>query len=174
MIVILLPITTIAFVALYLIHWQRGVGQRNDQSWDALVARLQPDWIAGPLGAAAVTSVAAAATPQERWQCIQGARGLWTMYQNASVMMELADFAARNSESVDRLLLESLRSDAIQIRLCVVTALVRYAFSQVNEGICVNAFRAAAMYSGMTARMQALLEANSGAMAPALSAAMQC
>jgi hypothetical protein len=96
------------------------------------------------------------------------------MYQNASVMMELADFAARNSESVDRLLLESLRSDAIQIRLCVVTALVRYAFSQVNEGICVNAFRAAAMYSGMTARMQALLEANSGAMAPALSAAMQC
>jgi hypothetical protein len=73
---------------------------------------------------------------------------------------------------VDRLLLESLRSDAIQIRLCVLTALFRYAFSQLNEGICVNAFRAAAMYSGMTARMKQLLEVNSGAMTPALSGAM--
>jgi hypothetical protein len=172
MIVVLIPIATITFVALYLVHWQKGVSQRNDQSWDALVARLQPDWIAGPQGASALTSLAADATPQERWQCIQGAQGLWTMYQNASVMMELADFAARNSESVDRLLLESLRSDAIQIRLCVLTALFRYAFSQLNEGICVNAFRAAAMYSGMTARMKQLLEVNSGAMTPALSGAM--
>ena len=171
MIIILLPIATVAFVALYLVHWQRSVRRRNDRSWDSLVARLQPDWIAAQ-GTAGLSSLGADATPQERWQCIQGAQGLWTMYQNASVMMELADYAARNSESVDRLLLESLRSDAIQIRVCVMTALVRYAFSQVNEGICVNASRAAAMYSGMTARMQALLETNNGAMAPSFAGAM--
>ncbi|MGD0511308.1 MAG: hypothetical protein ABSA33_05720 [Candidatus Micrarchaeaceae archaeon] len=58
-----------------------------------------------------------------------------------------------------------LIKDAIQIRVCVLTALARYAFSQVNEGICVNAFRAAAMYSVMTARMKQLLEPNNGGIA---------
>jgi len=158
-------------VALYLIHWQRSVSQRNEQSWETLVSMLQPDWIA-QAQASGLTAAAVYATPQERWQCIQGAHGLWVMYQNAGVMMKLADFAASNDETVDRVMLESLRSDAIQIRLCVVTALVRYAFSQVNDGICVNAFRAAALYSGMTVRMKEMLEANGGAMAPALSGAM--
>ena len=162
---ILLPIATGAFLVLYLVYWGKSICLRNGQQWDALVARLRPDWIAGPQGVAALTNVAADATPQERWQCIQGAHGLWTMYQNAIVMIELADYAARNSKSVDRLLLESMRSDAIQIRVCVLTALARYAFSQVNEGICVNAFRAAAMYSVMTARMKQLLEPNNGGIA---------
>jgi hypothetical protein len=172
MIVILLPIAIIALVTLYLIHWQRGLGQRNGQSWDELVARLQPDWIANAPRVAALASLGGNATAQQRWDSIQGAQGLWVMYQNAKVMMQLADFAARNSETVDRVVLESLRSDAIHIRLCVLTALLKYAFSQVNDGICVNAFRAAALYSGMTERMKTLLEANSSGMAPALSAAM--
>jgi hypothetical protein len=171
MIVILIPIATIAFVALYLTHLQRSVRRHNDESWDSLVARLRPDWIAGPQGAAVLTSLEADATPQERWQSIQGAQGLWTMYQNASVMMKLADFAARHCESVDRVLLESLRSDAIQIRLCVLTALARYTFSQVNDGICVNAFRAAALYCGMTARLKGLVDATSNAMAPSFAGA---
>jgi hypothetical protein len=171
MFLILLPIAAVAFVVAYLVHWQQSLRQRNDQSWESLVARLRPDWIANPMGAAILTGVSADATPEERWACIQGAHGLWTMYQNASVMMELADYAARNSETVDRLLLESLRSDSIQIRLCVLTALGRYAFSRVNEGICVNAFRAAAMYSGMTVRLQHLLEANGGGMSPSFAGA---
>jgi len=140
---------------------------RNEQSWESLVARLRPDWIGNPQGAAFLPGIADA-TPQEKWQCLQGAHGLWTMYQNASVMIQLAEFAARHTESVDLLLLESLRSDAIQIRICVLTALARYAFSQVNECICVNAFRAAAIYTGMTARLKDLLEANSAAIAPAM------
>lgn len=172
MFVILLPIAAIAFVAVYLVHWLRSARQRNEQSWESLVARLQPDWIAGSLGTGALTNLAVDATPQEKWQCVQGAQGLWTMYQNASVMIELADFAARNSESVDRVLLESLRSDAIQIRVCVINALLKYAFSQINDGICVNAFRAAAMYCGMTARMKALLDANNGGMNPTPAGAM--
>ncbi len=171
MMIILLPITAVAFVALYLIHWQRSVSQRNDQPWDEMVARLQPDWMAEQ-GHSRSLQHYHGFHAAERWQCIQGAHGLWTMYQNASVMMELADYAARNSESVDRVLLESLRSDSIQIRVCVLTALAKYAVGQVNEGICVNAFRAASMYSGMTTRMQALLEANDGSIAPSLAGTM--
>ena len=37
--------------------------------------------------------------------------------------------------SVDRELLATLRSDAMQIRVCVLSALAKYAFSQVNESI---------------------------------------
>jgi hypothetical protein len=172
MFIILLPIATVTFVVLYLVHWKKSIYLHNDQSWDLLVARLRPDWIAGPQGVAALTSVAADATPQERWRCIQGAHGLWTMYRNASVLIEMADYVACNGASVNRVLLESLRSDAVQIRVCVLTALARYAFSQVNEGICVNAFRAAAMYSGMTARMKELLEPNNGAKATSFARAM--
>jgi len=55
-----------------------------------------------------------------------GSKGLWVMYQNARTMMEMADYAAKNSDTVDRLLLETLRSDAMQIRVCVLMALAQY------------------------------------------------
>jgi hypothetical protein len=54
----------------------------------------------------------------------------------------------------------------------VLSALVQYAFSQVNESICANAFRAASMYTEMAARMKQLLEVNAGDMLPACVAAM--
>ncbi len=64
------------------------------------------------------------------------------------------------SKDVDRLLLETLRSDAMQIRLCVLMALAQTAFSQASEGVRINAFRAASMYTGMAARMTQLLQEN--------------
>ena len=42
------------------------------------------------------------------------------MYQNARVMLEMADYAAKHCEGVDRLLVETLHSDAMQIRVCVL------------------------------------------------------
>ena len=94
------------------------------------------------------------------------------MHQNARVMIEMADFAARNSENVDRLLLETLRSDAMHIRVCVLMALTQYAFTQASEGVRVNAFRAAQMYTGMAARMTQLLQENAAGMVPDFVAAM--
>jgi hypothetical protein len=94
------------------------------------------------------------------------------MYQNAGVMVEMADFAARNSDSVDRELLETLRADAMHIRICVLTTLARYACSQVNDAISVNAYRAASMYTGMAARMTQLLQANAAGILPDFVAAM--
>ena len=87
-------------------------------------------------------------------------------------MLEMADFAAKNSVNVDRLLIETLHSDAMQIRLCVLTALAQYAFSQASEGVRVNAFRAASMYTGMAARMTELLQANAAVILPDFVAAM--
>jgi hypothetical protein len=172
MIFILLQIAAIVVAAVYLRHWRASVRRRNAQSWQSLLARLRPDSSARALTDHFLWNEGLNTTPEETWTRIQGPHGLWAMYQNACVMLEMADYAARNSGSVDRELLETLRSDAIQIRACVLMALVKYAFSQVNENICVHAFRAASMYTGMAARMTELLQVNAAGILPDFVAAM--
>ena len=103
---------------------------------------------------------------------MEGPRGLWVMYQNARVMLEMADFASKHCEGVDRLLIETLRSDAMQIRVCVLVALAQYAFTHAGEGVRVHAYRAAAMYTGMAARMTQLLQDHAAVMVPDFVAAM--
>ncbi len=103
---------------------------------------------------------------------MEGPRGLWAMYQNARVMLEMADYAAKNCKGVNRLLIETLHSDAMQIRVCVLMALVQYAFTQTGEGVRVNAYRAAAMYTGMAARMTQLLQIHAAVVVPDFVAAM--
>jgi hypothetical protein len=169
---ILLQIAAIICIALYLIRWHRGVRRRNAQSWDSLLARLRPEWSARALSDHFLWKEGLNASPEDAWQRMEGPKGLWVMYQNARVMLEMADYAARNSDSVDRLLLETLRSDAMQIRLCVLTALGQYAFTQASEGVRVNAFRAAQMYTGMAARMTRMLQENAAVMVPDFVAAM--
>ena len=172
MILTLLQIAAIAGVGLYLARWRAGVRRRNNQTWDSLLARLRPDWSARELSDQFLWKEGLNATPEDAWQRMEGAKGLWVMYQNARTMMEMADYAAKNSETVDRLLLETLRSDAMQIRVCVLMALAQYGFSKASEGVRINAFRAATMYTGMAARMTQLLQENNPMMVPDFVAAM--
>jgi hypothetical protein len=137
-----------------------------------LLARLRPDWSARELSDHFLWKEGLDATPEDAWQRMKGPNGLWVMFQNARVMMEMAEYANRNSDSVDRVLLETLRSDAMQIRLCVLMALGQYAFSQASEGVRVNAFRAASMYTGMAARMTQLLQQHAAVIVPDFVAAM--
>jgi hypothetical protein len=170
--ILLLQITVIAGVALYLARWCVSVRKRNSQTWDTLLSQLRPDWSARELSEHFLWKESLNATPEDAWQRMEGPKGLWAMYQNARVMLEMADYAAKNSNEVDRLLLETLRSDAMQIRLCVLMALGQYAFSQASEGVRVNAFRAASMYTGMAARMTQLLQAHAAIIVPDFVAAM--
>jgi len=172
MIFTLIQIAGLAAAAFYLARWRAGVRRRNMQSWESLVARLRPDWSAKDLSDHFLWKEGLNTTPEETWDRIKGAHGLWAMYQNAGVMLEMAEFAARNSDSVDRELVATLHSDAMQIRLCVLMALAQYGWSQASEGVRVNAFRAASMYTGMAARMTELLQANAGNMLPDFVAAM--
>jgi hypothetical protein len=171
---ILIPLEIVIVVSLgyYFYRWRRSVGRRNEQSWDSLLARLRPDWSARDLSDQFLWKEGLNATPEDAWQRMEGPKGLWVMYQNARVMLEMADYAFRNSNSVDRLLLETLRSDAMQIRLCVLTALAQYGFSKASEGVRVNAFRAATMYTGMAARMTQMLQECAPVMVPDFVAAM--
>jgi hypothetical protein len=172
MILSLLQIAAVAGVALYLVRLRIALRHRNSQSWDSLLSRLRPDWSARDLSEHFLWKEGLSTTPEDAWQRLEGPKGLWAMYQNARVMLEMADYAARNSDGVDRLLVETLRSDAMQIRLLVVMALAQYGFSRTSEGVRVNAFRAAQMYTGMAARMTQLLQDHAAFVVPDFVAAM--
>lgn len=167
-----LQIAAVMAIAWYLVRWRKGVRRRNSQTWENLLARLRPDWSARELSEQFLWKEGLSATPEDAWQRMDGPRGLWAMYQNARVMLEMADYAAKNCKGVDRLLIETLHSDAMQIRVCVLMALVQYAFTQAGEGVRVNAYRAAAMYTGMAARMTQLLQIHAAVVVPDFVAAM--
>ena len=172
MILIALQIAIISGLGVYFFRWRSSVRRRNNQSWDSLLAQLRPDWSARELSEQFLWKEGLNATPEDAWQRMEGPKGLWVMYQNAKTMLEMADYAARNGDTVDRLLLETLRSDAMQIRVCVLMALAQYGFSKASEGVRVNAFRAATMYTGMAARMTQLLQESVPVMVPDFVAAM--
>jgi hypothetical protein len=172
MILILLQIVVIAAVVGVFLRWRAGVRRRNSQSWDSLLARLRPEWSARDLSDQFLWKEGVNATPDDAWQRMEGPKGLWVMFQNARVMIEIADFAARNNSDVDRVLLETLRSDAMQIRVCVLMGLAQYGFSQASEGVRVNAFRAASMYTAMAARLTQLLQDHAAVILPDFVAAM--
>jgi hypothetical protein len=172
MVVTVLQIAAVVAIALYLVLWQKSARRRNAQSWESLLGRLRPEWSAHELSEQFLWKEGLSATPEDAWKRMDGPRGLWVMYQNARVMLEMADFAFKNCEGVDCLLVETLRSDATQIRVCVLTALAQYAFTHAGEGVRVSAYRAAAMYTGMAARMTQLLQDHAAVMVPDFVAAM--
>jgi hypothetical protein len=172
MILLLLQVAGVAAIVVYLVRWRMSVRRRNLQSWESLLARLRPDWSARELGSQFLWKDGLNATPADAWQRMEGPKGLWVMHQNARVMLEMADYAARHCEGVDRELVETLHSDALQIQVCVLMALGQYAFTQASEGVRVNAFRAASMYIGMAARMTQLLQNYAAVMIPDFVAAM--
>ena len=59
-----------------------------------------------------------------------------------------------------------MKTKATLIKACVLMALAQYGFTQASEGVRVNAFRAAALYSGMAARMTQLLQSNFAVVLP--------
>jgi hypothetical protein len=170
--IMLLQILAFAAVAIYFGHRRAGLRKRNNQSWDSLLSRLRVDWSARELSDNFLWKEGIDATPNDAWQRMEGPNGLWVMYQNSRVMLEMADFAARNNPDVDKLIVETLRSDAMQIRVCVLMCLAQYGFSQASEGVRINAFRAAAMYTGMAARMTELLQNHAAGVLPDFVAAM--
>jgi hypothetical protein len=175
----LLPLLQVAIVSALLVYfgkWRGNMRRRNMQSWDSLLHQLRSDWSARDLGEQFLWKEGLTATTDDIWQRLDGPRGLWAMYQNSRVLLEMADYANRNAlpgaEQIDPMILETLRSDAMQIRLCVLMALAQYALSQATEGVKINAFRAANIYSGMAARMTTLLQEHAAVVLPDFVAAM--
>ena len=168
----LVQIAALVAITLYLVNWRMSVRRRNAETWDSLLAKLRPDWSARELSDHFLWKEGLSASPEDAWRRMEGPKGLWVIYQNARVMLEMADYASKHCEGVDRLLIETLHSDAMQIRVCVLTALIQYAFTQASEGVRVNAYRAASIYTGMAARMTQLLQEHAAVLVPDFVAAM--
>jgi len=172
MMLLMFQIAAVTGVALYLVRWRNAIRRKNAQTWESLLARLRPDWSARELSDHFLWRDKIDATPEDAWTRMDGPKGLWVMFQNAGVMLEIADYASKHCDGVDPLLLATLRSDAVQIRVCVLMALTQYAFSKAGEGVRINAFRAAEMYAGMAARTTRLLQDHAAVVLPDFVASM--
>jgi hypothetical protein len=93
--------------SLYLVYSCVELRRRNQRSWQAIVSGLSPAWSAA--GSNVVSS---------------GSNKLWTLYRDAGVMMEIADYAQRNGSNLDNRSIEQLRGDAFRMRFNVLKAFV--------------------------------------------------
>jgi hypothetical protein len=175
MILSLFQIAVVLLVALYLGRWRAGMQRRTGESWESLIGRLRCDFNARELSAHFLWREGLSASPDEAWTRMHGTRGLLAMYKNAAVMMQMAEFAACDS-NIDQTALDTLRSDAAQIRLWILKSLAQYAIDQAadraHESVRITAFQAASMYTGMAARMAQLLQDHAAAALPEFVAAM--
>ncbi len=71
-----LQILAVLAIALYLVHWRKGVKRRNAQSWETLLARLRSEWSARELSDQFLWKEGLSATPEDAWQRMEGPRGL--------------------------------------------------------------------------------------------------
>jgi hypothetical protein len=175
----ILPILSIAAVtavpAAYAIHWRRAQARRRAADWDSILARFRSH---SEFGFAEITerylySPAIQASPEDIWPRIHGAAGLWAMFVNSGVLMELVDYAsAHGGEAIPELLVEELRSDALQLRMAVLVALLRYGVSRSGVSASVNAHRAACAYGSMLTHMTSLFQEHSALFFPRFLEAM--
>lgn len=160
----ILPILSIAVTAVpaaYAIYWRRAQTKRRNADWGEIAARFRSN---NEFGFAEISdrylySPDIQATPEDIWPRIHGVDGLWAMFVNAGVLMELADYASNHGgEGIPEMLIEELRSDALQLRLAVLIAMVRYGFSRSGVSASVNAHRAACAYGSMLTHMTTLFQ----------------
>jgi hypothetical protein len=166
---ILLAVTLLALLGL----WRYAQSRRKQRSWDEIVGALRAnDWGLDEISVRYLYRGGVTASPTETWSRIQGARGLWAMYCNAPLLVQLADYAAEHGTNPDEALLEGLRSDAFQIRLCVLVALARYAMTPSTIGASINAHRAVTLYTEMLANLTSLFQESAGQLFPQYLEAM--
>jgi hypothetical protein len=166
---ILLAVGLIAFVGL----WRRAQAKRKQRSWNEIVGALRiNDWGLDEVSERYLYRGDIKATPADIWKRIDGARGLWAMYCNVPVLVQLADYAVEHGTDSNEALLEDLRSDAFRIRLCVLMAIAKYAVSHSTSGASVNAHRATTLYSETLARLTALFQESATQLLPKYLEAM--
>lgn len=172
MLLLFIEIAAVAGIGFYLYRWYCENRRKSAQSWDSLLARLHTEWSGHEISDKFLWTDELSITPENAWRRMAGPKGLWAMYKNAQVMLEMADFAAQSAPEIDPVLLANLRSDAMQIKLCVLVALCQYAFMKADEGVRVNAYRTAQAYISMAARMTRILQEHASPVLPDFVAAM--
>jgi hypothetical protein len=149
----MLPFVQVVFTALLLTYagyWRRRQTKRRSEDWDEIVLKLRPnDWGYDGVAQRYLYSDQITATPDDVWNRISGVKGLWAMYCNAPVLVQLADYAAEhgNEQQVPEELLESIRTEAFHIRICVLMALAQHVFPRSSIAAHISAHRATLAYT---------------------------
>ena len=121
----LLPLIQVILTALlisYAAFWRRQQAKRRAKSWNGIISQLRGnDWGIEEISERFLYKSEVQVTTKDVWQRIHGCQGLWAMYKNSPVLVQLADYAAEHGQGVDLEMLEGLRSDAFQIRLVCAT-----------------------------------------------------
>jgi hypothetical protein len=166
----ILPLLQVIFAVLlvsYAAFWRRQQTRRRAKSWNAIISQLRcNDWGIEEISERFLYKSEVQVTPKDVWQRINGCKGLWAMYKNSPILVQLADYAAEHGEGVNVEMLEGLRSDAFQIRLCVMMALAQYVLSASSVGASVNAHRAVATYSTMMVNLTTFIQEYSTSLFP--------
>lgn len=171
----LIQVLLTALMLAYAGYWRRRHSKRRAETWDEIVLKLRPnDWGHENVAERYLYSDRISVAPEEIWGRISGAKGLWAMYCNAPVLVQLADYAAEHGResNIPEGLLESIRTDAFQIRMCVLMALAQHVFSHSSVAAQVSAHRATAAYMAMLARMTAAFQDHSAILFPKFLDAM--
>lgn len=163
----ILPILSIAVTAVpaaYAIHWRRAQARRRSADWATILGRFRSH---SEFGFAEISerylySPAIDAAPENIWARIHGAEGLWSMFVNTGVLMDLAEYASTHGgDAIPEMLAEELRSDALQLRIAVLVALARYGFSRSGVSAAVNAHRAACAYGSLLTHITTFFQEHS-------------
>ncbi len=174
----MLPLFQVLLTAVLLTYagyWRKHHSKRRSESWDEIILKLRPnDWGYEEVTQRYLYSEEINAKPEDVWGRISGAKGLWAMYSNASVLVQLADYAAKhgNGDEIPEELLEGIRTDAFHIRMYVLMALAQHVFTRSSVAARVSAYRATVGYTVMLARTTAFFQDHSTLLFPKFLDAM--
>lgn len=159
MILPMLQVILTALLIAYAAFWLRQQLSRRSKTWSGLISQLHGnDWGIEEISERYLYKSDVQVTPEDVWQRIQGSKGLWAMYKNSPILVQLADYAAEHGDGQNQEMLDGLRRDAFQIRLYVLVALGQYLLSASSIGAAENAHHAVATYSEMLVRLTSFIQ----------------
>jgi len=164
----LLLILVIAAVLAYYAYWKRKQERLRSSNWDWIASQLRSnnEFNFDSVSRRYLYEDGITATPSNVWEKINGVMGLWAMFRNAGLFLRLADYATDHGAEAPEELLESLRADAVQIRVAVLLATAKYLTTCSQVAASVNAYRAATAYSSMLMHMTKLFRDHSALLFP--------
>ena len=121
---LLLQVAPLCAVTAYLLQCRVYMHRRNFQSWESLIGQMGAG--SGDLSEPFLSQEDFDALKARLREDPKEWRNLWSLFRSARLALEMADFAERNTGSgpteIEPLLLETVREDAMQVRVSALFA----------------------------------------------------
>lgn len=125
----LLEVAVLGSVIVYFFQRRSYLKRRNLQSWEILVSQLHFHATIPVAGDFSQLIEWLTNGTEPIWESSRSFRSLWKNFRTARILMEMADYAERNTaagaNAVNTAVLRSLRYDAMHVRVSSLGAAVR-------------------------------------------------